>query len=360
MRLVLPVIVVLVFWTGCAIAGVYGDTGAASAFRQVETSSSAPVLFNYNSVRSCRSVRVGRAPSIPVIVSSSLASGAERKTLTDALNWFNTGISSAMASGPAARNLAVGMVQLANEKAFTKTQQANGGASPVHWQMNLLKNVAIAVNVVDHRNAWGQNERDTVVAWGNSLWNNARNKDPGWPDTAATFGAAGVLWGVVAKDKRTFRKGLGLFDQVVANTAPGGVLDVYFPSRRAKYHNSLPPGWGVRINDKMIGDLVLTAYIGRRIGIDMFNYKRKPSASLYDTVVWWQGVLFANGSEMTRGQNKDFLRNTGQEASWSWTEYFVATYPSDAATEMLRKKSASLRGSGYVGLAMGPVTCLVR
>lgn len=360
MKLFLVSAILLIFHAGVVLGGSYSSTGAARAIAQLQSTAGPPVLFNYNSVRSCRQANVGRPPSTPVIVSSNMATGAERKVLSDALTWFNIGISSAMTSKSQARNLATGMVYLANTKAFAKTQAANSESSPVHWQMNLLKNIAIAVNVVDHRNAWGQNEREAVLRWGNSLWNNAKNKNPGWPDTAATFGAAGVLWGAVTKDRATFKRGLNFFDQVIANTTNGGVLDVYFPSRRAKYHNTLPPGWGMRINDKMIGDLVLTAYVGRRIGIDLFNYERKPQTSLYQTVLWWQSVLLADGGKMTKGQDMDFLRNTGQEASWSWTEYFVAIYPTDKATAPLRNRSTSLRRSGYVGLAMGPATCLVR
>jgi len=333
--------------------------GAKAAYRQATASGRPVPLFNLSTTRFCRGGRVGAPPFAGEVGRASHTHGAGREALTAALEWMNRGISSAATSQAAARDLANGLTRMAQAKAFTRAGSANGGSSPRHWQMNLLKNVAMAVNVIDHRGAWPQGARQVVVSWGNGLWAGANRGNPGWPDTVATFGAAGILWGLAAPNRSAYDRGLRHYDKVARLIQPGGALPEYFPARKAKYFNELPANWGARITDKMIGDLVLSAYAVRRAGADLFSQRRSGGGSLHEAVVTWQNTLFGNHPAM-QGQDRSFLRAQGQEASWSWTEYFIAIHPNDPATAALRQRSAGYRGSGYVGLAMGPASCLAR
>ena len=201
-----------------------------------------------------------------------------------------------------------------------------------------------------------------VVDWGNDIyrsthytaWN--RSQSDRWPDTIATAAAAYTLWGIAAPNSKALSEGQSDFKKVARLLGPTEGTGAYFGG--GKYANDLPDGWGTRIEDKLLGDLVLAAYAAGRIGRDLFNAK-VGKVTLHDAVVGWQSTLFDNGGAAVQGDDLSFLTREGGERSWAWTEYFVATFPADPETALLRKKSAAIRGNGYVSQAMGPSTCLV-
>ena len=316
-----------------------------------------PALFNYQTGgRACRAYPVSAAPSSTTIE-------RERAVLEKALVWFGKAISSAKADPKSAQAVARELQVLAEAKAFTQLDWSGSGSSPAHWQTNLLKNIAMAVNVIDYRGGWSGQQRETVVAWGNSvyqsthytMWN--RSQSDRWPDTIATAAAAYTLWGIAAPNKKALSEGQSDYKKVARLLRPTGGTGGYYGG--GKYSSELPAGWGTRIEDKMLGDLVLTAYSANRIGTNLFEAKIG-QVSLYEAIVGWQSTLFADNGAAVRGDDLSFFNREGGERSWAWTEYFVASYPTDPTTAALREESARIRDNGYVSQAMGPATCLLR
>ena len=316
-----------------------------------------PALFNFQSGGSaCRVYSIGPAPSSPTIE-------RERVVLEKALVWFGKAISSAKADTQSARAVAHELQALAEARAFTRLDWSGSGSSPAHWQTNLLKNIAMAVNVIDHRGGWSGEQREVVVAWGNEVyrsthytaWN--RSQSDRWPDTMATAAAAYTLWGIAAPNAKALSEGQSDFKKVARLLRPTGGTGSYYGG--GKYASDLPDGWGARIEDKLLGDLVLTAYAAGRIGRDLFNVKFG-KVSLYEGIIGWQSTLFADHGAAVRGEDLSFFNREGGERSWAWTEYFVANFSNDPASAALREESARIRGSGYVSQSMGPATCLLR
>lgn len=367
MRLLIAVLIAVLGVSAPVDAAALNGSGASGAFKALTKTGKPAVLFNYNSTRYCRSSTVGKAPSALVITRTS-HSGSHTRKLNDTLEWFNRAISSAMASPTQARNLAKEMTALAQAKAYTKQDWNGSGSNPAHWASVLLKNVAFAVNVVDHRGGWAPGQREAVVKWGDTLWKTSHftkwgaKQSDRWPDTVAAAATAYVYWGIASHNKKAFDEGMRDYDKVAKRFKSNGTFSEYYDgqSLTGPYRGKLPDDWGVRIEDKTIGDLVMTAHAIRRIGGNLFDYKAGKGTSLYQVVVNWQGTLFANGGAASRGQSKVFLRAHGGEASWGWTEYFTVNYPSDPNSATLRKRSAGYRGGGYVGLSTGPASCLLR
>ncbi len=322
-----------------------------------------PSMFNYSSSGKCRVVNVSQAPYSKVLSRYVAGDPADR-----ILEWFNTAISSAKVNQTQAKKLAAEMSKLAKGGAFTKLDWSGNGGSPAHWQTNILKNVAIAVNVLDHRNAWSGTQRRDVVEWGDTLWKNShytrwgRSQSDRWPDTVATAAAAYVLWGVVAPNKKAYREGKSDFRRVAKRLkTQGGTGEFY--SGMSKYSKDMAErGWHARLEDKMLGDLVIAAHAAKRAGEDLFQ-KSGGKVNLYSSIVGWQYTLFGSGGSAVRGMDMSFLTISGAERSWSWTEYFIANYPNDEATQTLRNRSRKIAQRdrfGYVGKATGPSTCLFR
>jgi hypothetical protein len=367
MRLLPVLVLAFVAMAEVLNAGSMSGSGAGKAFNALVKSKKPAVLFNFESKRFCPNRSIRTAPS-SVLIPRTGHSGSHTRKLNETLQWFNKAISSAVASPQQAKALAKEMTVLAQARAYTKQDWSGSGSNPAHWASVLLKNVAIAVNVIDHRGGWSPGQREAVVKWGDTLWKTshftawgARQSDR-WPDTVAAAATAYVYWGIASHNKRAFTEGLRDFDKVVKSFKANGTLAEFYDDQtlRAPYRGKLPDNWGVRIEDKLIGDLVMTAHAIRHIGGNLFDYKAGKGTTLYEVVVNWQNTLFANGGAASRGQDKQFLRAHGGEASWSWTEYFVANYPADPQTSVLRQRSARYRGGGYVGVATGPASCLLR
>lgn len=318
-----------------------------------------PAIFNArSSARACRPVAIRPAPVAKAI-------RRERPVLEPALQWFGGAIATARSSQGGARAVAAELERMAQAGAFVQLDWSGSGSAPAHWQTNLLKNVAFAVNIIDHRSGWASPaQRQAVVGWGDALYQNShftgwggRKQSDRWPDTVAAAAAAYVSWGVVTSNRKALNEGLRDFKKVAQTLKPSGGTQTFFIG--GLHEKSLPKSWGARLEDKMLGDLVLAAHAARRAGKDLFNQK-SGKVSLHDAVVGWQDTLFGNGGAAVRGQDMSFLARSGGERSWAWTEFFTANFPNDPATATLRAKSAQIRGGGYSALSMGPTTCLIR
>ena len=317
-------------------------------------------LFDYGSTRYCQRLsHIASAPSSPVV-------DRKREVLADALGWFNTAISGTKAQPEMASDMADELVKLASNDAFVRLDWRGSGSSPAHWQLNLLKNIGFAVNIVDHFDAWRPGQRAGVVRWGDKVYVNThysrwgRKRSQRWPDTVATAAAAYVSWGVVAPNGESLADGQRDFEEVAKLLQKRGGTHSYFGG--GKFLGQLPDDWGARIEDKMLGDLVIAAHAAGRSGLELFNHA-PAGVSLYEAIVGWQETLFSDDGAAVEGDDLSFLTTNGQERSWSWTEYFVYNYPDDERSKVLRERSALVaRGDlfGYKGLATGPSSCLFR
>lgn len=317
---------------------------------------SPPNLFNFGKNAWCQAGAIVQPPMSGVIE-------RERKVLDQALAWFARAIQAAKAKPAGAQQLATELARMAEAGVFTKLDWSGSGSSPAHWQSNLLKNIAISVNVVDVQNGWQAGQRVAVIAWGNTVYKSThysawgRKQSDRWPDTIATAAAAYLVWGAVAPDAKAYDEGLKDFDRVAKLLKAKSGTGSYYKGKLAK---SLPKGWGARIEDKTLGDLVFAAHVAKRQGTDLFTRPVGKGVSLYEAVVGWQSTLFDNNGAAVKGLDLSFLASQGGERSWAWTEYFVANFPDDAATQTLREKSARIGAGGYVSQALGPATCLMR
>lgn len=314
-------------------------------------------LFDYQNFDSCRISVIMASPSGPVI-------DRGREKLTAALKWFNTAISSAKVQPDQVQWLAYELTVLADNKAFSRLDWNGSGSSPAHWQANLLKNIAFAMNVVDHMDGWKPGQRERVIRWGDSIYKSThytswgRRQSDRWPDTVATAAAAYLSWGVVAPNNAAFSEGQKDFLAIAQTFKESGGTRSFYDN--GKFARQLPDGWGSRIEDKMLGDMVIAAHVAQRADLDLFNLSPK-GFSLYQTIVGWQNTIL--GQEPPKSEDMSFLTNDGEERSWSWTEYFIYNYPNDDLTETLRQKSRQIRSRsiyGYIGRATGPSTCLLR
>jgi len=318
-------------------------------------------LFDYTNASFCR-VQSILAPPISLVIDR------KHKKLISALKWFNSAISTAKARPEEAKIVAEMLEELASFKAFVKLSWRGNGSSPAHWQTNLLKNIAFAVNVVDHHSGWQPGKRSIVVDWGDKVYSNShytawgRKQSQRWPDTIAAAAAAYISWGVVAPNSTALAEGRKDYHKVARLLRKKGGTRSYHGSR--KYLKGMPKNWGTRLEDKTLGDLVIAAHVAGRKKIDLFNHA--PSGtSLYEAIVGWQNTLFENNGKAVKGEDLSFLATDGEERSWSWTEYFIFNYPNDPRTAILRDKSEKIKksdwsGFGYRGRATGPSTCLFR
>jgi len=306
-------------------------------------------------MRYCSRGTIGAAPAATTI-------DRERRALSSALTWFTT----ALARGYAGQADMLGrrMADLARQDAFTRLDWSGSGSSPAHWQANLLKNIAMGVNIVDRRGTWTGTDRTAVIEWGNDVAASIRSsrsagRHADWPDTDIATGTAYLMWGIASRSEQDFLEGLALFDKVARQIGPNGETAFYLknPSR---YANSMGQQWLMALDDKTIGDMVLAAHSARAVGIDLFN-RKVGDATLYEAVVAWQALLFGTPTTLTEGQRRDFLSTSGGERSWAWTEYFISNFPSDPQTARLRAENRRIAGgSGYSAQAQGPSSCLVR
>ena len=355
-RMVVGVLwIVLSLTTSGARADVVSATQANSIFRSFQAAGVAAPLFNLSTTNSCAGGSITAAPSAASI-------DRERTVLNSNLEWFNQALSSAATSRNRASELAAQLTVLAQSDAFVELNWDGSGSSPAHWQLVLLRNIAMAVNLIDFQQGWGEGQRAVVVGWGNRVYDNThycrwgRSGSDRWPDTYAAAASAYIYWGVATLNREAFMEGVRDFGEVVKLIEPDGSWLVFF---RGQYAGVIDPTWDMSLNDKAIGDLVMAAYVAARVGVDLFGYA-PDGASIYDTVVWWQDVIPTGA---TYGQDMSFLRPHGAERGWSWTEYFVASFPDDAATTSLRERSAAIRSqnaNGFVGIATGPASCLIR
>ena len=337
----------------------------SAAFISSETTAQPipPALFNISAVGNCRVVNVGAAPNAQVVPRHGRDTPFDRN-----IQWFNTAISSAKANRTQAQRLASEMQTLARSDAFILLDWSGPGGSPAHWQTNLLKNVAIAVSVLDHRGAWQDSQRAEVIVWGDTLWRNShytrwgRKQSDRWPDTIATAAAAYTMWGVVAPNAKAYSEGKRDFQRVARKLKTFGGTQEFFVKIDKYSKNQASDGWNARIEDKMLGDLVMAAHAAARNGEDLFT-KSRGKVSLYNAIIGWQNTLFGDGGRHVQGMDLSFLTTNGAERSWSWTKYFIANYPQDSASAPLRSRSLRIAQSnryGYVGFATGPATCLFR
>jgi len=155
-------------------------------------------------------------------------------------------------------------------------------------------------------------------------------------------------------------EGLQDFNRVAKRLTPHNGTGSY--SENDKYLKNMGPDWGTRLEDKTIGDLVIAAHAGKHAKLDLFNL-RVSNVSLYEAVVGWQQTLFANAGSAVKGEDLSFLSTSGGERSWSWTEYFIFNFPNDERTRLLREMNQKIFDKshhGYIGLATGPSSCLLR
>lgn len=335
-----------------------GSTGALVGFDTYLAADTPVALFN-GSGQYCRRGAIGPAPSGPVIE-------RERETLTEALLWFSRALSIGFGGGEAsATALGDRMAALARANAFVRLDWSGSGSSPAHWQANLLKNIAMGVNIVDTRGRWAAEDRDAVMAWGDRVARSIRDsrtagRHADWPDTNIATGTAYLMWGIASGNRRSFRDGLRLYDRVAGLIGPDGST-AFFLGNPGRFASSVGQEWLMALDDKTIGDLVLAAHAADAIGVNLFE-RRVSDASLYDAVLWWQGVLFEDTHpDLSEGQRRRFLSLTGGERSWAWTEYFIAAYPDDPQTARLRAENRAIAGGrAYAAQAQGPSSCLVR
>lgn len=329
-------------------------TGAEGLERDLPTDVQ---LFQFESQLFCANRHIDPVISIATI-------DRERKELVHTLEWFNAAIS-AFKFGEDQRKLIVSeFVGLADENAFTRLNWSGSGSSPAHWQQNLLKNVAIMMNLIDHFDTWEPGQRERVARWGDKIYASThytswgRRQSDRWPDTIATASASYILWGAVAPNDRAYSEGVEEFKRLSKLFKESGGTRTYFEN--PEYLRHFPKGWGSRVEDKMIGDLVIAAHAAKAIGEDLFVYESN-GVNLHDMVVGWQQTILVG--ELPKDEDMSFLTTNGQERSWSWTEYFVANFVDDPETKLLRDASrriATRTSYGYQGLATGPSSCLMR
>ena len=263
------------------------------------------------------------------------------------------------------------LVEAAESGAYTQLNfsRDRSQASPAHNQSTLLLNVAYFVSVVDYFDLWKPGQREALIAWGDILRSQSRRtRGPGagridpsvrWPDTVAKQAAANITWGIVTHEISDIEAGIADLKSVLQRMQPDGPIRAFI---RGRWENAWARDKNLRLQDNMIGFLVLAAHSARYAGHDLFTQPFN-GTDLHEAVTWHLAAIEdpQGFGGMSTAQDMFFFRAGDGAAYWGWVEPYIALFPDSDNAEQMREMSRRALGfrTHYRG-AVGNTSCLFR
>lgn len=242
--------------------------------------------------------------------------------------------------------LASELAKAAGNKAFTvPVFEGPRRPSPIFLTSSILITLAYAVDLLDSRGAWGPNERQAVIAWGNKLDKNQNQQRNPSHDSVAAFAAARMTWGAATGQSAVFNKGMSSFKRTGRLLSPDG------------YFESNP-----RDNNEVVALMVLAAAAADGVGKNAFGMKFR-GLTLHEAVQAHSDNTVRMGpvavTEGDTGHTGKYLKPNGYASHLAWIPIYLARHPRTAAAGSVRQLERTMRKysrNKYNGTSLGGAT----
>ncbi len=206
-------------------------------------------------------------------------------------------------------------VRAAGDGVFTQLDfDGPGTGSPVFATSATLITFAYAVSLFDRNGAWGAEQRESVIAWGNRLNENQNEKyEYSSVDSLAAIGAARMAWGAVTQQPEIFELGSREFFKL------GQLL-----TSSAQFEENL------RDNNETVGLLVLAAEVAEQNGIPAYDIAFN-GVTLHDAVERQAAMTLKVGqaefADDSGDRARSYFRASGYLAHIAWIPIYLSRFP---------------------------------
>ena len=245
--------------------------------------------------------------------------------------------------------------------AWERFDHGKAGVPDPNYGANIaILTSAYLLSVIDELALWEENQRETIVEWGNKLVPLTKKHPKGFPlekqgkDNVALMAATYIAWGLVAGSKEAIDLGKISYGIVLEEISEDGSYEFYQASAKNRSLNNQ----FLREDDKTIGLLVNAAHLAQYAGLDLYGKKNKRGKTVHDAVDWLMLAHF----EPEKTKSAKFLMQQQRIGAglvnyhWGWTAIYANDFPDRA----LSRKSDELKpyGGWYHRESMGPTSCL--
>ena len=229
------------------------------------------------------------------------------------------------------------MVRMANKRIMTDNQWSGGG-SPAYGQTVILYNLAVFVNYMDVKNLWRMDQRESIVKWGDELYENShyshhsngsRQQSHRWPDTVARASASYALWAVATKNIKQFKDSYRDFKSLQKKIKANGAINQFF---EGPYSGKLKKNtWDLYLETKTAGDMVVAAYVNELVGMPSFEVENKKGGSVKKFIKWIDEAHFGPNNKLDhKGWQDDRHIDNRRTDGTSWMSVYRLMDKSDS------------------------------
>lgn len=249
------------------------------------------------------------------------------------------------------RAFAEAFLRAVDDRAFTRLRfEGPGGPSPVYATSLVLISAAYAVDLIDTRFVWRDDERERVLNWGRKLDRNQNEKrEYASVDSIATIGAARMAWGAATGQESVFREGLEDFERTADRLGATALFEQ-----------------SPRDNNEVVAVMLVAAEAAMQSGLDLYS-RPYNGVTLHEAIRAHAELSLAVGSRKLAenegvGGRRSYLRENGYAAHLAWIPIYLSRFPDGPAAASVRRLNAALRavrsGPFHGTNVGGPTECL--